>query len=317
MPHKLLEVNNLKTYFHTQEGLARAVDGTSFEIFEGETFALVGESGCGKSVTALSIMGLVQKPAGFHAGGEIIFRGTNLTNLTEPEMRRIRGNNISMIFQEPMTSLNPVFTVGNQINETIKLHQGVGRSEAKNKAVSMLKRVGIPEPEQRYTEYPHQLSGGMIQRVMIATALSCHPDLLIADEPTTALDVTIQDQILHLLNGLQKDFNMSILLITHDLGIIYENADRVAVMYAGTIVEMTDKKHLFENPAHPYTIKLFQSIPGKIKRGTRLETIKGVVPKATHYPKGCRFFDRCHLSMPVCKDIPPSLRTRENGHLVS
>ena len=317
MSHKLLEIKDLKTYFHTPEGLARAVDRVSFDIFEGETFALVGESGCGKSVTALSIMRLVQKPAGFHAGGEIIFRGKDLTHLTESEMRNIRGNNISMIFQEPMTSLNPVFTVGNQINEAIKLHQGVGRTEGKNKAVTMLKRVGIPDPEQRYTEYPHQLSGGMIQRAMIATALSCHPDLLIADEPTTALDVTIQDQILYLLSELQKDFNMSILLITHDLGIIYENADRVAVMYAGTIVEMTDKKQLFENPAHPYTIKLFQSIPGKIKRGTRLETIKGMVPKATHYPEGCRFFERCHLSMPVCKETPPLLRPRENGHLVS
>jgi len=317
MSHKLLEIKNLKTYFRTSEGLARAVDGVSFDIFEGETFALVGESGCGKSVTALSIIRLVQKPAGFHAGGEIIFRGRKLTHLTDSEIRNIRGNNISMIFQEPMTSLNPVFTVGNQINEVIKLHQGVGRNEVKNKAVTMLKRVGIPDPEQRYTEYPHQLSGGMIQRAMIATALSCRPDLLIADEPTTALDVTIQDQILYLLSELQKDFNMSILLITHDLGIIYENADRVAVMYAGTIVEMTDKKQLFENPAHPYTIKLFQSIPGKIKRGMRLEAIKGMVPKATHYPEGCRFFERCHLSMPVCKEIPPILHPIENGHLVS
>lgn len=317
MSHKLLEVKDLKTYFHTSEGLARAVDGISFEIFEGETFALVGESGCGKSVTALSLMRLLQKPAGFHAGGEIILRDRYLTHLTESEMRTIRGNNISMIFQEPMTSMNPVFTVGNQIIEVIKLHQGVGKTEAKKIAIEMLKRVGISEPEQRYTEYPHQLSGGMIQRVMIAIALSCYPDLLIADEPTTALDVTIQDQILYLLNELQKNFNMSILLITHDLGIIYENADRVAVMYAGTIVELTDKKQLFENPAHPYTIKLFQSIPGKIKRGTRLDTIQGTVPKATHYPKGCRFVDRCHLALPLCKEIPPSLRTKENGHLVS
>jgi peptide/nickel transport system ATP-binding protein len=317
MSHKLLEAKDLKTYFYTPEGIAKAVDGVSFEILEGETFALVGESGCGKSVTALSIMRLVQKPAGFHAGGTILFRGRDLTRLTEAETRKIRGNNISMIFQEPMTSLNPVFTVGNQIIEVINLHQGTRRIESKKRALDMLKRVGIPEPEQRYAEYPHQLSGGMIQRIMIAIALSCHPDLLIADEPTTALDVTIQDQILYLLHELREDFNMSILLITHDLGIIYENADRVAVMYAGTIVEMTDKKRLFENPAHPYTIKLFQSLPGKMKRGTLLDTIKGVVPRATHYPKGCRFVDRCHLSMPICNDISPTLQIKENGHLVA
>jgi peptide/nickel transport system ATP-binding protein len=317
MTNKLLEVNNLKTYFHTPYGLAMAVDGISFEILEGETFALVGESGCGKSVTALSIMRLLQKPAGFHAGGEIIFHGRELTRLTEPEMRNIRGNYISMIFQEPMTSLNPVLTIGNQIAEVIKLHQGAGNAEAKKVAIDMLKRVGIPDPEKRYAEYPHQLSGGMIQRVMISIALSCHPDLLIADEPTTALDVTIQDQILYLLNELKNEFNMSILLITHDLGVIHENADRVAVMYAGKIVEMTDKKHLFEEPAHPYTIKLFQSLPGKMKRGKRLETIKGMVPKATHYPKGCRFVDRCQQSISICNDISPSLYMKENGHLVA
>ncbi len=317
MSNTLLEIKDLKTYFNTPYGLARAVDGISFEILKGETFALVGESGCGKSVTALSILSLLQKPAGFHAGGEILFNNKDLTLLTEPEMRKVRGNNISMIFQEPMTSLNPVFTVGNQIVETIKLHQGVGRTEAKKTAVDMLERVGIPEPEKRYTEYPHQLSGGMIQRVMISIALSCRPDLLMADEPTTALDVTIQDQILYLLNELKKDFSMSILLITHDLGIIHENADRVAVMYAGKIVEMTDKKRLFEKPAHPYTIKLFQSLPGKIKRGTRLDTIEGIVPKATHYPKGCRFVDRCQHSMPICNDISPILHTKENGHLVA
>jgi len=314
---KLLEIKNLKTYFHTAEGIARAVDDISFDILKGETFALVGESGCGKSVTALSIMRLVQKPAGYHAGGEILFRGKNLTHLSESEMRKIRGNNISMIFQEPMTSLNPVFTVGNQIIEAIGLHQGTGRKESKKRALNMLKRVGIPEPGQRYAEYPHQLSGGMIQRVMIAIALSCHPDLLIADEPTTALDVTIQDQILYLLNELRNDFNMSILLITHDLGIIYENADRVAVMYAGTIVEMTDKERLFDNPAHPYTIKLFQSLPGKMKRGTRLATIKGMVPRATHYPKGCRFVERCPMSMRVCNDILPALRLKEKDHMVA
>jgi len=317
MSNKLLEIKDLKTYFHTPEGLARAVDGISFDILEGEIFALVGESGCGKSVTALSIMRLVQKPAGFHAGGSILFRGRELTRLTEAEMRKIRGNNISMIFQEPMTCLNPVFTIGNQIKEVIKLHQVSGRNESKKRALEMLKRVGIPEPEQRYTEYPHQLSGGMIQRVMIAIALSCHPDLLIADEPTTALDVTIQDQILYLLNELQKDFKMSILLITHDLGIIYENAERVAVMYAGTIVEKTDKKQLFEKPAHPYTIKLLRSLPGRIKRGMKLETIESMVPRATHYPKGCRFADRCQHSMPICSEIFPTLHMKEDDHLVA
>ena len=317
MSNILLEVKNLKTYFHTAEGTAKAVDGISFDIAEGETFALVGESGCGKSVTALSIMKLVQKPAGFYAGGSILFRGRNLLSLSESAIRQVRGNNISMIFQEPTTSLNPVFTIGNQITEAIKLHQKAKGNNAKGIAIDMLHRVGIPEPGHCYYEYPHQLSGGMIQRVMIAIALSCHPDLLIADEPTTALDVTIQDQILYLLNELQKDFKMSILLITHDLGIIYENADRIAVMYAGKIVELADKKQLFEKPAHPYTIKLFQSIPGRIKRGTRLETIQGMVPKATEYPQGCRFVDRCHLSLPICHDTAPQLLPHHNGHLVS
>jgi peptide/nickel transport system ATP-binding protein len=317
MSHKLLEVNNLKTYFHTAEGIAKAVDDISFEIEKGETFALVGESGCGKSVTALSIMRLIQQPAGFHAGGAIRFSGTDLTRLPEADMRKMRGNKISMIFQEPMTSLNPVFTIGNQITDVIRLHQGNGKVSSETKAIEMLQRVGIAEPKQRYSEYPHQLSGGMIQRVMIAIALSCHPDLLIADEPTTALDVTIQDQILYLLNELKNDFAMSILLITHDLGIIYENADRVAVMYAGTIVEMTDKQKLFETPAHPYTVKLFQSLPEKTKRGIRLETITGMVPKATHYTRGCRFADRCHRVMPVCRDRSPGLGTKDTGHLVA
>ena len=317
MSHKLLEVVNLKTYFHTAEGIAKAVDGISFEIQKGETFALVGESGCGKSVTALSIMRLIQQPAGFHAGGEIRFSGTHLTRLPEAEMRRLRGNKISMIFQEPMTSLNPVFTIGNQITDVIRLHQGNGKTSSEKKAIDMLQRVGIAEPTQRYREYPHQLSGGMIQRVMIAIALSCHPELLIADEPTTALDVTIQDQILYLLNELKNDFAMSILLITHDLGIIHENADRVAVMYAGTIVELTDKQKLFETPAHPYTVKLFQSLPEKTKRGIRLETITGIVPKATHYTAGCRFADRCHRVMPVCEERSPLLRIKDKDHLVA
>ncbi|MEO0249373.1 MAG: ABC transporter ATP-binding protein [candidate division WOR-3 bacterium] len=316
-PAKLLEVRDLKTYFHTSEGVARAVDGISFDIQEGETFALVGESGCGKSVTAFSLLRLVQKPAGYYAGGSILFRGKDLLLLSEAEIRTIRGKHISMIFQEPTISLNPVFTIGNQIAEVIRLHQGLGRKEAKIKAIDMLKKVGIPEPHLRYYDYPHQFSGGMCQRTMIAIALSCHPDLLIADEPTTALDVTIQDQILHLLAELQKEFTMSILLITHDLGIIYENADRVAVMYAGSIVEMTDKAKLFEQPAHPYTIQLFQSIPRRTKRGSRLDTIKGMVPKATHYPPGCRFVARCNYSLPLCKELSPPLMLKEPGHWVS
>ncbi len=316
-PDPLLRVDNLKTYFRTAEaadsrnpdtsGLARAVDGVSFEIQHNEIFAIVGESGCGKSVTALSISQLVPQPAGFIAGGEIHYKGREITRLPEVEKRKIRGNEIAMIFQEPMTSLNPVFTVGNQILEAIQQHQKIGGDAAKNAAIEMLDLVGIPEPARRFDEYPHQLSGGMRQRVMIAIALSCRPGLLIADEPTTALDVTIQAQILDLIKDLQREFGMAVLLITHDLGVVSEMADRVAVMYAGKIVETSDWNTLYHNPRHPYTIKLLDSLPSRQKRGDTLQTIQGRVPQATRYPDGCRFADRCPQVMAGCDTVLPPL----------
>ena len=316
-PAPLLRVDNLKTYFRTAEasdsrnsgtsGLARAVDGVSFEIQHNEIFAIVGESGCGKSVTALSISQLVPQPAGFIAGGEIHYKGREITRLPEVEKRKIRGNEIAMIFQEPMTSLNPVFTVGNQILEAIQQHQKIGGDAAKNAAIEMLDLVGIPEPARRFDEYPHQLSGGMRQRVMIAIALSCRPGLLIADEPTTALDVTIQAQILDLIKSLQREFGMAVLLITHDLGVVSEMADRVAVMYAGKIVETSDWNTLYHNPRHPYTTKLLDSLPSRQKRGDALQTIQGRVPQATRYPDGCRFADRCPQVMDGCDIVLPPL----------
>lgn len=310
----LLQVRELKTYFRTSEGLAKAVDDVSFEIQRGEIFALVGESGCGKSVTALSIIQLVPQPAGFIAGGEIYYKGREITRLSEWEKRQIRGNEISMIFQEPMTSLNPVFKVGEQIVEAIKLHQGLSGASAKRKAVEMLERVGIPDPKQRFHEYPHQLSGGMKQRVMIAIALSCQPGLLIADEPTTALDVTIQAEILELIRQLQREFGTAVLLITHDLAVVSEMANRIAVMYAGKIVELAERQRLFENPCHPYTVKLIESLPSRQKRGYSLMTIEGRVPKATRYPEGCRFAARCHRVMQGCSNILPRLLEIELNH---
>ena len=323
-PEPLLRVDNLKTYFRTakgsdsrnpdEAGLALAVDGVSFEIQHNEIFAIVGESGCGKSVTALSISQLVPQPAGFIAGGEIHYKGREITRLPEVEKRKIRGNEIAMIFQEPMTSLNPVFTVGNQILEAIQQHQEIAGKAAKDAAIEMLDLVGIPEPVRRFEEYPHQLSGGMRQRVMIAIALSCRPGLLIADEPTTALDVTIQAQILELIKQLQREFGMAVLLITHDLGVVSEMADRVAVMYAGKIVETSDWKTLYHNPHHPYTTKLLDSLPSRQKRGDSLQTIQGRVPQATQYPDGCRFADRCPQVMNDCETIlPPSIEI-EAGH---
>ncbi|MDP6506465.1 MAG: ABC transporter ATP-binding protein, partial [Planctomycetota bacterium] len=286
MAKKLLEVRNLQTYFKTSEGLARAVDGVSFSLERGETLSLVGESGCGKSVTALSIMQLVPEPAGHIAGGEILFEGVDIIPLPAREKRAFRGKRIAMIFQEPMTALNPVFTIGSQISETIRLHQNANRKEAKLLAIEMLEKVGIPLPEQRYGEYSFQLSGGMQQRAMIAMALCCEPDILIADEPTTALDVTIQAQILDLMKQLQNDFGMAILLITHDLGVVAETADRVAVMYAGEVVETAPVEKLFENPSHPYTRGLFESLPSRRQRGKELHTIQGSVPPATQFPAG-------------------------------
>ena len=307
MQEALLSVQNLKTYFRTPEGLARAVDGISFDIAPNEIFALVGESGCGKSVTALSVIQLVAQPAGFIAGGAIYYNGQDITRLPEVEKRKIQGNDIAMVFQEPMTSLNPVFTIGYQISEAIRQHQDLHGTAARNAAIEMLDLVGIPEPAARYDEYPHQMSGGMKQRVMIAMALSCRPGLLIADEPTTALDVTIQAQILELIQRLQQELQMAVLLITHDLGVVANIADRVAVMYAGKIAEMGTWEQLYETPQHPYTVKLLESTPARDKRGTQLHTIAGRVPKATDYNDGCRFADRCPKVMDGCETITPTL----------
>ena len=307
MQEALLSVQNLQTYFRTPDGLARAVDGISFDIAPNEIFALVGESGCGKSVTALSVIQLVAQPAGFIAGGAIYYKGQDITRLPEVEKRRIQGNDIAMVFQEPMTSLNPVFTIGYQISEAIRQHQDLRGTAARNAAVEMLDLVGIPEPAARYDEYPHQMSGGMKQRVMIAMALSCRPGLLIADEPTTALDVTIQAQILELIQRLQQELQMAVLLITHDLGVVANIADRVAVMYAGKIAEMGTWEQLYKTPQHPYTVKLLESTPARDKRGTQLHTIAGRVPKATAYNDGCRFADRCPKVMDGCETIPPTL----------
>ena len=307
MQEALLSVQNLKTYFRTPEGLARAVDGISFDIAPNEIFALVGESGCGKSVTALSVIQLVAQPAGFIAGGAIYYNGQDITRLPEVEKRKIQGNDIAMVFQEPMTSLNPVFTIGYQISEAIRQHQDLRGTAARNAAIEMLDRVGIPEPAARYDEYPHQMSGGMKQRVMIAMALSCRPGLLIADEPTTALDVTIQAQILELIQRLQQELQMAVLLITHDLGVVGNIADRVAVMYAGKIAEIGTWEQLYKTPQHPYTVKLLESTPARDKRGTQLHTIAGRVPKATDYNDGCRFAERCPKVMDGCETIPPTL----------
>ena len=303
----LLELRDLRTYFHAEEGVARAVDGVNYKIHSGETLGVVGESGCGKSVTALSVLRLVPSPAGRIEGGSILFRGEDLVSASEARMRAIRGNEISMIFQEPMTALNPVFTVGNQIMETVRLHEGLDRDAARERAIEMLTRVGIPSPERRVDEYPHQLSGGMRQRVMIAMAMACGPALLIADEPTTALDVTIQAQILELMRELQEREGMSILLITHDLGVVAETAHHVAVMYAGKIVEYAEVDELFAAPRHPYTIGLFRSLPDLAAPGERLTTIAGIVPSAFRFPSGCRYRTRCPLASPICAAEEPPL----------
>lgn len=313
---KLLEIKNLKTYFYTEEGVSKAVDGVDFEIYPGETLGVVGESGCGKSVTSLSVMRLIPEPPGKILEGEILFKGQDLTKLSPDQIRDIRGNEISMIFQEPMTSLNPVFTVGNQIAEAIIIHKKVSKKEAMAEAVEMLKKVGIPLPEQRINEYPHQLSGGMRQRVMIAMALSCNPALLIADEPTTALDVTIQAQILELMEELKEKFNMSIMMITHDLGVIAEVSDRVAVMYAGKIVEYTDARTLFAKPQHPYTWGLMNSIPRMDKEVERLTAIPGIVPSSLEFPEGCRYNTRCLLADEKCIASEPPIEEVEAGHHV-
>lgn len=317
MAEKLLEVRGLKTYFYTEDGVVPAVDGVDFVLNKGETLGIVGESGCGKSVTSLSIMRLIPDPPGKIVEGEILFEGSNLLEKTEAEMRNIRGNDISMIFQEPMTSLNPVFTIGDQIMEAIILHQRLNKAEARERAIEMLRLVGIPSPERRVDEYPHQLSGGMRQRVMIAMALSCNPKLLIADEPTTALDVTIQAQILDLMRKLRDEFGTAIMLITHDLGVVAELAERVVVMYAGKIVEKADVKLLFGNPLHPYTVGLLGSIPKLTEQQDRLQVIEGVVPHPAFMPKGCRFHPRCKEAREICKVEEPELLEHSPGHLVA
>jgi oligopeptide/dipeptide ABC transporter ATP-binding protein len=312
----LLAVKDLRTYFQKDAKVVRAVDGVSFSIGKGRTLGVVGESGCGKSVTALSILRLVPSPPGRIVSGEITFDGNNLLDLSESQMRSIRGNEIAMIFQEPMTSLNPVFTIGYQISEAIRLHRRVSKSEAKTISIDLLGKVKIPSPAQRYGEYPHQLSGGMKQRVMIAMAISCNPKLLIADEPTTALDVTIQAQILDLLLELRDEFEMSTMLITHDLGVVAETADDVVVMYAGQIVEYATLQNLFENPKHPYTVGLFGSLPKLGDKRKYLEAIEGFVPDPANFPSGCRFHPRCSLMEEKCERIEMDLREIEPGHLV-
>jgi oligopeptide/dipeptide ABC transporter ATP-binding protein len=315
----LLEVRNLKTYFYTEDGVVRAVDGVSFEVYPGEVLGLVGESGCGKSVTSLSIMRLISKPGRVDAG-EILLDGENLLKLPEEEMIKVRGNRISMIFQQPQTALNPVFKVGDQLAEVLDVHQDLGRDAGWKRAVSLLKMVGVPDPERRAEAYPHELSGGMAQRVMIAMALACVPELLIADEPTTALDVTIQAQILDLMRDLRREMGTSVILITHDLGVVAEMAERVAVMYAGEIVEQTDVNSLFDQPLHPYTQGLIGSIPvlGQIK--DKLDVIPGSVPNLVNLPQGCRFAPRCQARVKygckVCAEVKPELAEIKPGHLV-
>ena len=313
---KLLTVRNLRTHFHTEDGLVKAVDGVSFAIDRGQTFAMVGESGCGKSVTAFSIMQLIPSPPGKIVDGTIEFDGQSLLGLSEKRMRQVRGGQISMIFQEPMSSLNPVFTCGNQIVEAIRLHRRMSAGDAKALAVEMLDKVGIPAPGQRFGEFPHQMSGGMRQRVMIAMALSCNPKLLIADEPTTALDVTIQAQILDLIKEVQTGSDLAVMLITHDLAVVAETAHVVAVMYASKMVEYTDVHTLFNKPLHPYTQGLFRSLPQLGKKSDRLETIPGNVPNPLNFPAGCKFHPRCPLGRddPQCQTAEPQLREVEPGH---
>jgi oligopeptide/dipeptide ABC transporter ATP-binding protein len=310
----LLELQGLKTHFFTDDGVVRAVDGVSYEIYPGETLAVVGESGSGKSVTALSILKLVPSPPGRIVDGRILFKGRDLAGLSIDEMRKIRGKEISMIFQEPMTSLNPVYTCGEQIIEALVLHERIDRKTARARTIDMLQLVGIPLPEQRVDEYPHQMSGGMRQRVMIAMALACRPSILIADEPTTALDVTIQAQILELLNRLQKELGMAVLLITHDLGVVAETADRVAVMYAGQVVEYCDARAAFKQTLHPYTAGLLGSLPTLgVKRET-LRVIPGNVPNPARFPAGCRFHPRCPIAQERCRE-EPAMRSFGSGHL--
>ncbi|MFM8559324.1 MAG: ABC transporter ATP-binding protein [bacterium] len=316
MSGPLLEVRDLQTHFFTDDGLVRAVDGVSYALAPGETLAVVGESGSGKSVTSLSIQRLVPDPPGRIVGGSIRFKGRELLTLSDSEMRAVRGKEISMIFQEPMTSLNPVHTCGDQIAEVVRLHEGLDRAAARERAIEMLRLVGIPAPEVRVDEFPHQMSGGMLQRVMIALALACRPALLIADEPTTALDVTIQAQILELLQRLRRELGMAVLLITHDLGVVAETADRVSVMYAGQVVEYSTVRETFRTPRHPYTAGLLASLPKLGEESDRLRVIPGQVPDPARFPSGCRFHPRCPVALDRCRREAPELRDLGNGHLV-
>jgi oligopeptide/dipeptide ABC transporter ATP-binding protein len=303
----LLSVHELRTWFFTDQGVARAVDGVSFDVLPGETLGIVGESGCGKTVTSLSVLGLLpQPPARMMEGSSVRFAGEELVGASERRLRALRGNDIAMIFQEPMSSLNPVYTVGTQIAEALRLHRGLDRRAARAETVRLLEEVGIPEPARRVDDYPHQLSGGMRQRVMIAMALSCEPKLLIADEPTTALDVTIQAQILELLESLRTRRGMAVLLITHDLGVVAEVCDRVVVMYAGQVVETGSVFEIFRSPVHPYTRALLESLPSVDDPGRRLTSIPGTVPNPTRWPEGCRFRERCTLAAPGC-EVPQPL----------
>ena len=311
---KLLQVKNLTIAFDTPAGRFAAVDDVSFAVSPGKTLCIVGESGSGKSVTSLGIMRLLQTPPGHYAGGQILFEDEDILTRSEAEMRRIRGSKISMIFQEPMSSLNPVLTIGYQIMESIRVHQHIGKESARKKAIEMLSLVGITDPEKRLKEYPHQMSGGMRQRVMIAIALSCNPQLLIADEPTTALDVTIQAQILRLLKALREKTGMAIMLITHDLGVVAEMADEVVVLYAGKVMERGTLLDIFDDPQHPYTKGLIECIPKIDERRERLITIEGTVPKLGEFPTGCRFSTRCPHCQSICRTVPPEFQG-ENGHL--
>ncbi|AMO86663.1 Glutathione import ATP-binding protein GsiA [Solibacillus isronensis B3W22] len=316
METTVLEVKNLKTHFFTEEGIAKAVDGVSFHLKKGETLGIVGESGCGKSMTSLSILRLIPTPPGKIVDGEILLNNENIIAMDNEQLRKVRGNKISMIFQEPMTSLNPVLTVGEQIAESLRLHQNLSRKEAWRKAVEMLELVGIPAPEKRAKQEPFQLSGGMRQRVMIAMALACNPEVLIADEPTTALDVTIQAQILEILKELQQKLGMSIIFITHDLGVVAEMCDKVAVMYAGQIIEEGAADSIFEEPLHPYTNGLIDSIPKLHGDQEDLATIEGSVPSPYHYPIGCRFAERCQFAAAICRTKQPDLVQMGEGRTV-
>ncbi|MGD8304393.1 MAG: ABC transporter ATP-binding protein [Desulfobacterales bacterium] len=311
---KLLSVEELKVYFHSEDEIARAVDGVSFDLDREETVCLVGESGCGKTVTALSVMGLVPIPPGEIVGGRILFRDQNLLDFDDSTMQHIRGNQIGMIFQEPLTSLNPVFTIGDQIGEAIQIHQTAPQKEVDGRIEQLLNDVGIPDPAQRLKDYPHQLSGGQRQRVMIAMALACDPELIIADEPTTALDVTVQAQILRLLESIQNMRSMSVLYITHDLGVVSKVADRICVMYAGIIAEQGKKEAVLKTPKHPYTQALLASLPNRQKRGQRLYSIPGTVPNPAYKPDGCPFHPRCQRAQQSCREQYPEMCDYQDGH---